>query len=99
MFIWLIILKSKKWIFIFFIFNQILQLLYIKVINEYERGLFNIYNSPSKDALGHYVMKTDIGHFDASQNFEEMGTEFTLSLRFYENIDILPFKNSQGPFN
>jgi hypothetical protein len=35
-------------------------------------------------------MKTDIGHFDASQNFEEMGTEFTLSLRFYENIDILP---------
>jgi hypothetical protein len=44
-------------------------------------------------------MKTDIGHFDASQNFEEMGTEFTLSLRFYENIDILPFKNSQRPFN
>jgi hypothetical protein len=37
-------------------------------------------------------MKTDIGHFDASQNFEEMGTEFTLSLRFYENIVILPSK-------
>jgi hypothetical protein len=29
---------------------------------------------------------TDIGHSDASQNYEKMGTEFILSLLFDENI-------------
>jgi hypothetical protein len=42
---------------------------------------------------------TDIGHSDASHNYEKMGTEFILSLLFYENIDILLCKNSQGSFN
>jgi hypothetical protein len=30
---------------------------------------------------------TDIGHSDASQNYEKMGTEFILPLLFYENIE------------
>ena len=38
---------------------------------------------------------TDIGHSDASQNYEKMGTEFILPLLFDENIDILLCKNSQ----
>ena len=82
------------------IFNRILQLLYNKVITEYKRGLLNIYNNLWKAAFGHYVMNaTDIGHSDASQNYEKMGTEFILPLLFYENIDILLCKNSQGSFN
>jgi hypothetical protein len=40
-----------------------------------------------------------IGHSDASQNYEKMGTEFILPLLFDENIDILLCKNSQGSFN
>jgi hypothetical protein len=32
---------------------------------------------------------TDIGHSDASQNYEKMGSEFILPLLFNENIDIL----------
>jgi hypothetical protein len=42
---------------------------------------------------------TDIGHSDASQNYEKMETEFILPLLFYENIDILLCKNSHGSFN
>jgi hypothetical protein len=36
---------------------------------------------------------TDIGHSDASQNYEKMGTEFILPLLFDANIDILLCKN------
>jgi hypothetical protein len=36
---------------------------------------------------------------DALQNYEKMGTEFILPLLFYENIDILLYKNSQGSLN
>jgi hypothetical protein len=32
---------------------------------------------------------TDIGHSDASQNYEKMSTEFILHLLFDVNIDIL----------
>jgi hypothetical protein len=42
---------------------------------------------------------TDIGHSDASQNYEKMGSEFILPLLFNENIDILLSKNSQGSLN
>jgi len=38
---------------------------------------------------------TDIGHSDASQNYEK----FILPLLFDENIDILLCENSQGSFN
>ena len=41
----------------------------------------------------------DIGHSDASQNYEKMGTEFIFPLLFDENTDILLCKNSQGSFN
>ena len=52
-------------------------------MTEYKRGLLNIYNSLLKAAFGHYVMNaTDIGHSDASQNYEKMGTEFILPLLF-----------------
>jgi hypothetical protein len=37
----------------------------------------------------------DIGHSDASQNYEKMGTEFILPLLFDENIDILLWKRSR----
>jgi hypothetical protein len=39
-----------------------------------------------------------LGHSDASQNYEKMGTEFILPLLFDKNIDILLSKNSQGSF-
>ena len=52
-----------------------------------------IYNSLWKAALGHCVL--DIGHSDASQNYEKMGTEFILPLLFDENIDILLWKRSR----
>jgi hypothetical protein len=39
---------------------------------------------------------TYIGHSDASQNYEKMGTEFILPLLFDANIDILLCKNYQG---
>jgi hypothetical protein len=42
---------------------------------------------------------TDIGHSDASQNYEKMGSEFILPLLFNENIDLLLCKNSQGSLN
>ena len=69
-------------------------------MTEYKRGLLNIYNSLLKAAFGHYAMNaTDIGHSDASQNYEKMGSEFILPLLFNENIDILLSKNSQGSLN
>jgi hypothetical protein len=41
----------------------------------------------------------DIGHSDASQNYEKMSTEFILPLLFDANIDIMLCKNYQGTFN
>ena len=82
---WLIILKSKIWIFIFKFLTVFYNCYINKVITEYKSGLLNIYNRLKKAAFGHYVMNaTDIGHSDASQNYEKMGTEFILPLLFYE---------------